>query len=500
MLIAERGGMRNLGLDEAEPFSRPYESRVLRYHLGADDIWRPEGRYDVGFHDRSIRDGEPLLFSSAAGGVDFNYRIGDNGRLGLALPSQSVWMTGDGLCSPLGACTGKAAEGDMSQVSGLQGMPANAFVAVEPDGKQAADGLLRSYMIDIDNNLDELGKPIASEMTRNDATRIGDVAVYQACTASPLPIGPVQGGLEYEEEILPPVWPPDAVPVHNLNMSHAKWASSGHRVDQSWHWRDGSWHQLNRSWHWREGSWHSANRSWHWRGGSWHDSDRSWHRRAGSWHDRGRSWHHKTRSFDDGHQRGRSFHDRGRSWGNDHSKNRSYHDKGRTWGNEHDKRRSFHVRGRSWGDERPTHQKGQSVHNKGRTFGSDRPKHEKRRSDVLDNDKKPTHLRSRSRGDDARPVHSKRLSNSAGDQRPRHSTSRSRTNDVIQRPRKSTIKEQKPTHLRSRSQGRELEPGRIRNRNTIRQEQQIRRLHQQNRNNQNDGLSPRRRIILQEQR
>ena len=65
MLVSERGGMRNQGLGKTEPFATPYELRVLRYERGQDGIWRPKGRYDVGFHDRSIKDGEPVEFSSS---------------------------------------------------------------------------------------------------------------------------------------------------------------------------------------------------------------------------------------------------------------------------------------------------------------------------------------------------------------------------------------------------------------------------------------------------
>jgi len=478
MLVAERGAQRNLGLDAVEPFARPYESRVVRYELGADSIWRPKGRYDVGFHDRSLKEGDPLLFANAAGGVDFNYRIGENGSLDMATPSQSVWMTGDGLCSPLGGCTDKdkGAGADISEVHGLQGTPADAFAAVEPEAKPSQDALLRSLMIDADINVDESGIAVASELSRNDATKIGDVAIYQVCeAAAPLPIIDVPGEERTEEEILPPVEPPEVLPVHTVNMSHAKWASSGHRVRQSWHWREGSWHQSDRSWHWREGSWHSANRSWHWRGGSWHDSNRSWHRRNGSWHDRARSWHLKTRSWDDGHRKGRSYHNRlrsnddghvkgrsvhnrARSWDDGHAKGRSYHVKSRTWDANHVKGRSRHVTGRTYADDgRPTHDKRHSVHVKGRTWGGDaNPTHSKRKSQAVDD--KPKHLRSRSRGDEAVPQHSRRRSNAANeDGKPKHLRSRSRGDEAVpqhSRRRSNAANEDgKPKHLRSRSRG-----------------------------------------------
>ena len=279
MLVSERGGMRNLGLDKTEAFARPYESRVLRYERGADGIWRRKGRYDVGFHDRSIKDGDPAVFASAAGGADFNYGLTEDGVLDSAKPSQSVWMTGDGLCSPDGPCTGLATgeHDDDSEVHGLQGSPADAFGAVEPSGKPDTAALDQSYMIDTDINIGTDGAPIPAERMRNDATRIGDVAIYQVCQGTP-PLTEI----DVPDEVLPPGEPPEDWPVHTLNLSHEKWASSGHRVQRSWHRREGSWHAVDRSWHWRSQSYHGRNQSWHWRGGSWHSKAKSWHRKGQS--------------------------------------------------------------------------------------------------------------------------------------------------------------------------------------------------------------------------
>lgn len=444
MLVAERGGMRNLGLDKIEPFARPYQSRVVRYELGADNLWRPKGRYDVGFHDRSIKDGEPLLFANAAGGVDFDYRISENGSLDLSAPSQSVWMTGDGLCSPLGGCNDddKGSGSDTHEVHGLQGTPADAFVAVEPAPKLDPGALLRSLMIDTDINIDDNGNPIPEEMTRNDATKIGDVAIYQVCQAvEPLPAIDVPSDDGQPPSNEPPVGQP---PVHTVDMSHAKWASSGHRVQRSWHWRLGSWHDADRSWHYRDGSWHDRDRSWHWRDGSWHQVDRSWHYRNGSWHDRDRSWHWRDGSWHEAdrswHMRDGSWHDRDRSW---HQKTRSYHTRDRSWGGDdhpnHDKRLSMHVKGQSWGgDVLPRHDTRLSAHVKGRSFGNNnRPQHikgrtwagevpqqhNKRLSDI-NHTPRPTHLKSISRADNM-PTHSRRLSFMQHNPRPRHLRSES---------------------------------------------------------------------------
>jgi hypothetical protein len=562
MLVSERGGMRNLGLDREEPFSRPYQSRVVRYELGEDNIWRPKGRYDVGFHDRSIKDGEPVLFASSAGGTDFNYRIGEDGNLDFSAPSQSVWMTGDGLCSPLGGCTDKArgAGGDTSEVHGVQGMRADAFVLVEPGPKLRTDALLGSYMIDTDIDVDQNVIPVAVEMTRNDATKIGDIATYQVCeAAAPLPAIDVPAEEPVDEYMPPAEEPPILVPVHTRNMSHQKWASNGHRVNLSWHWRRGSWHYSERSWHWREGSWHRASRSWHWREGSWHNSDRSWHRRQGSWHDRAKSWHFKIRSYHmknrtwGDHDRDRSFHVKGRSW-DDHVKRKSFHFKGRTWG-DHFKARSFHLKGRTWDD----HVKGRSSHLKGRTWRDDvRPNHVKRlsfhikgrtwdnvgkpghirrlslhaknksgdkgkqhfkgrtwsddvikshskRKSLAEQKPKPKHLRSRSRADDAVQTHSKRRSVASEIKKPRHLRSRSRGDDVIQnhqRRRSIGVQDTRPTHLKSRSRGdNNLQPQHLRSRSRGVQDIQPRHQRRQSMGVHNDDqqqLHGRRRSMVQQ--
>ena len=195
MIVSERGGMRNLGLVTTEALARPYESRVLRYEMGSDGIWRPKGRYDVGFHDRSVKEGEPLIFANASGGADFGYGFGDTGAVDTSAPSKSLWMTGDGLCSPNGACTSidTGVHEDTSEMHGLQGSPSGAFVPIDARSNTTAQtasspaadfgALDDSYMIDTDINVNDAGQPIAAELSRNDATKIGDVAIYQVCNA-----------------------------------------------------------------------------------------------------------------------------------------------------------------------------------------------------------------------------------------------------------------------------------------------------------------------------
>ncbi len=190
MLLAERGGVRNLGLSAEDAFAYPHEARVLRYERDAQGIWQPAGRYDVGFYDRS-NEGPPYIRAGAAGGVALGPGYGASGEIDPAKPDGFVWMTGDALCSPEGSCldapTGD--HSDTSQVSGLQGEEQSAYQEIIPEAAfqpypaagpaTPATGPDQSYMIDADVNVDDTGSPIPEELSRNDATRIGDVAVFQ---------------------------------------------------------------------------------------------------------------------------------------------------------------------------------------------------------------------------------------------------------------------------------------------------------------------------------
>jgi len=278
MLLAERGGMRNLGLGADNPFAFPHEARALRYELYQDGEWRPVGRYDVGFYDRH-NEGEPFLRANCSGGIAFGYGYNaDNWTANLGQPSQFVWITGHSLCSPDGPCNLAAApaaaaeqqtpppgqappaqqtsgqpdqdpqanaevakeQGDDSEVHGVQGMreaafdeiaPAAAFAAYPTDGTgpYPPAGPSQSYLIDTDINIDSAGNLIPEELTRNDATKIGDVAIYATC-APPTP------GMALD---LPP--PPPATLLveeghapepshlryysHGRELSHFRWAS-----------------------------------------------------------------------------------------------------------------------------------------------------------------------------------------------------------------------------------------------------------------------------------
>ena len=139
MLVAERGGVRNLGLDAEEPFAFPHELRVLRYELDDKGVWQLKGRYDVGFYDRKT-DREPFVRANSSGGVDFGYGYSIDWTIDLAKPDQFVWMTGDSLCSPLAPCfvpdTGFMEDG--SHVHGAQGTPEFAYEELLPACGDAA--------------------------------------------------------------------------------------------------------------------------------------------------------------------------------------------------------------------------------------------------------------------------------------------------------------------------------------------------------------------------
>jgi len=191
MLLAERGGMRNLGLAGANAFATPHEARVLRYEIDAQAVWQPVGRYDVGFYDRKDQS-PPYIRANAAGGVAFGFGYDADGLLDPANPDAFIWMTGDALCSPSGPCVDPAtgAHDDDAQVHGIEGRAQATYEPVVPDAAfrpypapgpaYPATGPESAYMIDIDVNVDSAGALDSAGLARNDATRIGDIAIYQA--------------------------------------------------------------------------------------------------------------------------------------------------------------------------------------------------------------------------------------------------------------------------------------------------------------------------------
>jgi len=100
-----------------------------------------------------------------------------------------LWMTGDALCWPKGPCLDPAAKThtDQTEVHGVMGRDASAYQEVVPDAAfqpypapgpaYPAEGPDHSYLIDIDAT-EKAPAP-------NDATRIGDIAIYEAEAKKP---------------------------------------------------------------------------------------------------------------------------------------------------------------------------------------------------------------------------------------------------------------------------------------------------------------------------
>jgi len=234
MLVAERGGMRNLGLGEQNPFATPHEARVLRYELHQDGVWRPIGRYDVGSYDRG-NEGEPRMRANCAGGASFGPGYTNRWSTNQNQPDNYVWITGDSLCSPDGPCNlpadGGDETGDDSEVHGIQGLredfyaevaPAAAFglapEQIDPSGQTTAIGIDEAYLIDVDVNMTPAGVPVSEEFVRNDATLVGDIAIFQLCAVQP-------AAVSYTLPPPPPVL--IAAPGHDPGFSHSRYGSHG---------------------------------------------------------------------------------------------------------------------------------------------------------------------------------------------------------------------------------------------------------------------------------
>ncbi len=188
MVLAERGGVRNLGLGAENAFATPHEARVLRFELSDKGVWEPVGRYDIGFYDRKD-EGPPYIRADSSGGAAFGLGYGAGWVADPAAPDAFLWATGDALCWPKGACLDPAAKthSDVTEVHGVTGREASTYDEIVPDSAfqpypapgpaYPASGPDRSYLIDIDA---AEGSP-----PPNDATRIGDIAIYEPGAKKP---------------------------------------------------------------------------------------------------------------------------------------------------------------------------------------------------------------------------------------------------------------------------------------------------------------------------
>ncbi|MGE5259883.1 MAG: hypothetical protein ACM3MH_03280 [Actinomycetota bacterium] len=188
MVLAERGGVRNLGLAAENAFATPHEARVLRYQLNDKGVWEPIGRYDIGFYDRKD-EGPPYIRADSSGGAAFGLGYTASWEASPTAPDAFLWMTGDALCWSKGPCLDPAAKThtDQTEVHGVTGRDASAYQEIVPDAAfqpypapgpaYPADGPDRSYLIDID--------AAQTAPAPNDATRIGDIAIYEAEAKKP---------------------------------------------------------------------------------------------------------------------------------------------------------------------------------------------------------------------------------------------------------------------------------------------------------------------------
>ena len=190
MLVAERGGLRNLGLGRENAFATPHEARTIRYELDQTGTWRAMGRYDIGNYDRS-NEGAPFINANCAGGATFGPGYSADGR--ATGPADGfVWISGDKLCSPEGPCNAPASQEqvqaqqvsvrggaqseyqpDDSEVHGAQGQPEDMYNALVPPSATAEKpqqvnpvGPGQAYMVDLDINVDGEGNPIPGQTRR----------------------------------------------------------------------------------------------------------------------------------------------------------------------------------------------------------------------------------------------------------------------------------------------------------------------------------------------
>ena len=261
MLVAERGGLRNLGLGRDNAFATPHEARTIRYELDQTGTWRAIGRYDIGNYDRS-NEGAPFINANCAGGATFGPGYSADGR--ATGPADGfVWISGDKLCSPEGPCNApalpagrrrsrcrcaavltastspttprctarKASRRTCTTRSFRRRQPPRSRRQVNPVGPGQA------YMVDIDVNIDGAGNLIEGQNAKNDATMIGDISVYQIC-----PLASAAYAASYPLMVVP------------VGIIHGRWAShyrahSHSRFFSHWRWHSHSrWASHDRRW------------------------------------------------------------------------------------------------------------------------------------------------------------------------------------------------------------------------------------------------------------
>ncbi len=181
MALAERGGMRNLGLAADDPFAWPDESRTVRAKKNADGIWVPIGRHDISWYDRKDL-GHPFYRAAGSGGVDFGFGYSPTGTLETDQRDAFVWSSGERLCRPESPCDDASGDG-ADILNGLQGQYADMIDELYPNAAYAdypvsgpatpAEGPAGSYFVHV------LSDEISGGM--------GDIEIYKGAGSPPLP-------------------------------------------------------------------------------------------------------------------------------------------------------------------------------------------------------------------------------------------------------------------------------------------------------------------------
>ncbi|HSM19066.1 MAG TPA: peptidoglycan-binding domain-containing protein, partial [Hyphomicrobiales bacterium] len=185
MFVAERGGLNGVAPPDDDVATAPRGSRVLLFARGDDGLWVAEGRFDIGYDERSDLD-PPHVRASAAGGLALGYGYGDSGRLDTDAPEATLWMTADDLCAELAPCPTRDGDGEDARLTtGLQGTPVTAVSQLAPPQAYTPypspgpvlppEGPDASYMI----GLDHAAAPLAPG-------HVGDVEIYPAGTERPV--------------------------------------------------------------------------------------------------------------------------------------------------------------------------------------------------------------------------------------------------------------------------------------------------------------------------
>ncbi|MDP2619457.1 MAG: peptidoglycan-binding domain-containing protein [Hyphomicrobiales bacterium] len=185
MFLAERGGLNGVSLPGDDAATTPRGSRVLLFSRGEEGLWLADGRFDVGYDERSDLD-PPHLRAAAAGGLALGFGYTGSGALDSTAPEAVVWMTGDDLCSSLTPCPSTDGQGtDPRPTTGMQGTPSTQLADLaqpqayapypSPGPVTPPTGPDASYMVGLQHTAAQLSPG-----------HVGDFEIYRAAGEQPL--------------------------------------------------------------------------------------------------------------------------------------------------------------------------------------------------------------------------------------------------------------------------------------------------------------------------